>query len=662
MRAESIHLFSDFTLDLARGCLLRAGEPVHLRPQAYEVLKYLAENRGRLIGKDRLVETVWQGRAVTDDALVQCLMEVRQALGAEGKLYVRNVRGRGYIFDPDAGGGKKLEAGAIWTEQVELLRVVVEDEDETGHSDDTEQTTAQPAGLMARSSTPTAQAEDRAAHKASSAEYVVGGAKRHKRAAVIALAALAFAAAAVLYFTRSASRPPPIRSVAVLPFVNGSGDPDLEYLSDGLSENLIDRLSQLPGVKVIARSSSFKYKGQEVDPREAARALGVEATVTGRVVQRGDDLQIRAELVDTRDGTQVWGEQYSRRAADIQAVQEEITRTISEKLRLRLGGTQEQQLTKRATENSQAYQFYLNGLFHLRKDGIENTKRALDYFHQAVTLDPNFALAWAGVARVHLHFAGNSWLDPKEAHANAKAAAQRALDLDETLPETHTVLAILKQHEWDWAGAEREFKRAIELNPNLVEAKIWYSRYLSIMERHAEALAEIRRAQELDPLQVGLQLKEAWALHFARHYDEAIELHQSIKTEPGTAHLGLGFMYEAKGMYEQAINEFQKAISIDGETTGTLCYLGSALALSGRRREAQAILARLKTTKEYVSPAELAVLYISLGDKEGGLAMLEKAYAAHDLQLQYLKVDSHYDSLRSDPRFAELVRRVGLPA
>ncbi|CAN5732308.1 hypothetical protein BH18ACI4_BH18ACI4_09600 [soil metagenome] len=321
-------------------------------------------------------------------------------------------------------------------------------------------------------------------------------------------------------------------------------------------------------------------------------------------------------------------------------------------------------MTRRATEDTQAYQFYLNGLFYLRKGGVENTRRALDYFNQAVALDPDFALAWAGAASAHLRFAGNSWLDPREANAKAKGAAQKALRLEETLPEAHTVLAVLKQHEWDWAGAERDFKRAIELNPNLVEAHTRYSDYLSLMGRHEEALAEIRRTQELDPLRIELRRHQAYLLNLARRHDEALELMlQYIKAEPPGAVTprGLGFIYEMKGMYEQAIDQHQKVNSIEGETTGGLCYLGYALAAAGRRKEAQDILDRLNATKEYVSPAELAALYAMLGDDERAFALLERAYAAHDLQMQYLKLDPHYDNLRSDPRFQDLLRRVGLP-
>jgi len=665
MRDENIHLFADFTLDLARGCLLCAGEPVHLRPQSYEVLKYLAENKGRLIGKDRLIEMVWRGRAVTDDALVQCLIEVRHALGAGGKFYVKNVRGRGYIFDPAAGERQTSGGGSVWTEQVDLLRVVVEDEEEVGTAGETGQTASQQAGLMTHGATAAATAKASAVHAASRAGYAVRQIKRHKHAAIIALTALALVAAAgVVYFTRFAPRGQAIRSVAVLPFANGSGDPNLEYLSDGLSESLIDRLSQLPDVKVIARSSAFKYKGQEVDPRESAKALGVEALVMGRIVQRGDDLQVRAELVDARAGTQVWGEQYSRKATDIQAMQEEIARTISEKLRSRLSGAQEQQLTKRPTENAQAYQLFLAGVFHQRKGSKEGFKKALEYFDQAVALDPNFALAFAHMPGIYANLAATSALDHKEALAKGKAAAQKALELDGTLAWAHNGLGVIKMQEWDWPGAESAFKRAIELSPNLASSHTNYAFYLNFVGRTSEALAENRRAQELDPLSITPKANEGGILSSARRYDEAVQVYQNvIRMQPDYpfAHSGLGHTYAAKGMYAEAIDEYQTAISLYGEVTNGLIDLGYAYAMSGRRDEALAILNKLKASKEYVSPAVLAILHVGQGDKEAAFGSLERAYSEHDLSLRTLKVDPRYDSLRSDPRFKDLVRKVGLP-
>ncbi|HKZ81964.1 MAG TPA: winged helix-turn-helix domain-containing protein [Pyrinomonadaceae bacterium] len=664
---ENIPLFADFVLDLARGCLHRGGERVHLRPQSYEVLKILVENKGRLISKDRLIEEVWQGRAVTDDALVQCLMEVRHALGPEGKLYVRNVRGRGYIFDLDVvANGKTLS-----TKSEESCGVTYSDDGDRASRANRE------------SNPPKAVVDDFAEFEehpvvvslgdtvtvnkgpAVDARRAISATEKYKPVAMVSLAVVVGIVLGIfIYSSRSANPSAPITSIVVLPFANASGDQNLEYVSDGLSESLIDRLSQLPGMKVIARSSSFKYKGREADPQEVGRALGVQALVTGRVVQRGEDLDVRAELIDASGGTQLWGERYRRRAGDIQMVQEEIARTISARLQLRLSGAQQQQLTKHFTENSQAYQFYLNGLFLLRQGGVDNVRKALDYYNQAVVLDPNFALAWVGVADANSLFAGNSWRDPKEANAKSKAAAETALALDEAVAEAHVALGRIKMGEWDWAGAEREYKRAIELNPNLVEAHRWYASYLSKMERHTEALAEIKRAQELDPLSVPLIRAEGFVLNLARRYPEALEKYQQANrieesASPGP-HYGLGFIYEGNQMYQQAIDEHRKAIAIEGETTSGQCYVGYALASAGRRREAMDIVKSLKSTKEYVSPTEFAGLYALLGDHEQAFALLEKAYAERDLQLQHLKIDSHLDPLRSDPRFQDLVRRVGL--
>ena len=515
---------------------------------------------------------------------------------------------------------------------------------------------------------PTGQEAGGDIHTTSSAEYIVEGVKRHKRGALAALAALVAVAAAVAYFVYSrysaGGGDARVRSVAVLPFQNVGGDPEAEYLSDGISEALINNLSRLPQLKIIARSSSFRYKGKEVNVQDAAQALGVQALVTGRVARRGDSLQISVEMVNASEGTQMWGEQYSRKASDVQAVQDEIVRAISERLRLRLTGTQEEQLTRPATGNPQAYEQYLNGLFLLRKGGLDDAKKALTYFNEATTLDPDFALAYALTSYTYGFLAYNGALDPHEAMAQAKTAAQRALKIDETQAEAHVELGFIKAFEWDWARAEAEFKRAIQLNPNLIAAHQRYSQYLPVMGRFDEALAENKRAQELDPLRPSVKGQEAIILFFARRYDEAIrQLQNTLEIDANNfvARGYLGYAYAAQGKYAEAIAEYQKVIPLVGENASIQCYLGYAYAKSGKRAEALAILDKLKRTKEYVSPAELADFYAGLGDREAVFDSLERAYAAHDLQLQYLKVDSNLDPFRSDPRFQDLVRRVGLP-
>ena len=627
---DRIELFDAYTLDLARGCVLDAGHPVHLRPQTFEVLKYLVGNRGRLISKDQLIAEIWQGRAVTDGSLGKCIEELREALGPEARRYLQNVRGRGYIFDTGIEELKTPRTLSPVAEEIDVVRITVEDNEE----------------FIPRASTIAAGR--------------LAGKRRVAAAAVAGVLVLVITFVAGSYFFRNrVSTAAPITSIAVLPFKNETGDVEVDYVSDGISESLINNLSQLPPLKVIARNSVFQYKGKNVDPQEVSRTLGVHAIVLGRVAQKGENLVVSIELMDARDNTQMWGERYTRKSADIQSIQEEMTRTISEKLRLRLSNAQGQQLEKHATSNSQAYQFYLNGLFNFRKHRPDDVNLALEYYHRAVTLDPDFALAWVGVAHANRYFSGNSLLDPKEPHARAKAAVQKALALDDSLAEAHVVSAGLKMDAWDWSGAEREYQRAIELNPNLVDAHIGYSTYLSNVERHSEALAEIKRAQELDPLEIDLQRREAWALNLARRCDEAIQKFQLLAPRLKNAR-GLGFAYEQKGMHREAAEEFQKRIHLGGETTSDLIYLAFNLALSGRRAEAQSILDRLKRTKDYVSPEELAGLYVAMGDKERALALLERGYAEHDLQLQFLKVDWRLDSLRSEPRFQNIIRRVGL--
>lgn len=498
-----------------------------------------------------------------------------------------------------------------------------------------------------------------------SAQYLIGEVKRHKLGVGMILATLLVAIAAVAYFAYfPRGDKEAITSIAVLPFVNASNNPDAEYLSDGISESLINSLSQLPQLKVIARSSSFKFKGKSTEPREVAQALNVRAILTGRVIQVGDQLQISAELVDARDGTQVWGDQYNRKATDLLAMQSEISREIAEKLRLKLTNTEQQQLAKRATAKPEAYELLLKGRFYRSKGGPEGRTKALEYFSQAVTLDPNYALAYGELAASYNGLISSATVDPKVIRPKAQAAAERALQLDETLPEAHLPLATLRFNNWEWAAAEREYKRTIELNPSFSAAHRVYATYLSSMGRNEEAISEVRRARELDPLSALANFRVGGVLLNARRHDEAIEqLKKTLELDPNftLTHLWLAYAYAAKGQYAQAIAEYKEAVKLGEDATSTQIYLGYSLAMSGKRNEALGILKEMQTTTKYVSPAELAILHAGLGDKEQAFAALERAYAAHDFQLQYLKNEASYDSLRSDPRFADLVRRVGLP-
>jgi serine/threonine protein kinase/lipoprotein NlpI len=513
--------------------------------------------------------------------------------------------------------------------------------------------------------TPTNRAASRIS-TTSSAEYVLSEIKRHKRGVLI-LAMIVMVTAALAYFAYSryatGSGKAAITSLAVLPFVNASNDVEKEYLSDGISESLIHRLSQLPGVKVIANTSSARYKGKDTDPQEVAHALGVTSVMTGRVSQRGDNLLISVELIDGRDGTHMWGEQYNRKATDLLAVQAEISKEIAEKLRLRLTAGQRAEVARRETVNPEAYELLLKGRFYRTKGGTLDRKNAAEYFTQAIEVDPNYALAYAELSNSYRSLIGSSTFDPKEYLPKAEAAAQKAIELDDSLADAHYAQANLKTYAWEWAEAEREYKRAIELNPNLALAHRWYASYLRLMGRHEQAIAEIKRARELDPLSSPVNATVGYIFFSARQYDQAIEeLKKTLEMDQDYAytHLFLGFTYAAKGMFAEAINAYQEAIRLGLDSPSTQIHLGAAYARAGERGRAQEILTRLQTSKEYVSPGQLATLYVAQGDREQAFTLLEKAYQEHDQQLQYLGVDPALDPLRSDPRFADLLRRVGL--
>ncbi len=467
------------------------------------------------------------------------------------------------------------------------------------------------------------------------------------------------------YFRRGAGGAD-YRSIAVLPLGNSGDDADaeMEYLSEGISESLINNLSQLSGVKVIARSSSFKYKSNAGNPREIAKTLNVATILTGWVMRRGENLQISVELINARDNTQIWGEQYSRRADDLLAIQSDISREIADKLHPRLTLSEQKQLVRHETKNSVAYELLLKGRFYRAKGGTESRKRAVEYFNQAIAVDPNYALAYAELSFTYRILVGSGSLDPREFTPKAEAAALKALELDETLADAHFALAFLKMNAWEWSAAEFEFKRAIELNPNLARAYIGYSGYLSRTGRHDEAIAEIRRAKELDPLSTIINGNYGLILYFAGRYDEAIKvLQETLEFDPNFsfAHLYLGYNYAAKEMFREAIEAYRKAFSLGQETPSNKIYLGAAHAGAGEREKAQAILTELEIGESYVSPAELAILYTALGEREKAFASLEKAFALHDLQLQFLATDPAFKSLRDDARFTDLLKKIGLP-
>ncbi len=458
-----------------------------------------------------------------------------------------------------------------------------------------------------------------------------------------------------------------IDSIAVLPFANASGDPNMEYLSDGITEGVINSLSQLPQLQVMARSTVFYYKGRNDDPRKVGRDLHVGAVLVGRILQRGDTVNIQAELVDVARGSQIWGDQYSRNLADLQAVQEEISREISGKLKLKLRGEEENRLAKREMQNPEAYQLYLKGRYAFNRRGAESLKRAIQYFEQAVALDPKFTQAHVGLAQTYTVISSYSGgLSSKEAFPKAEAAALKALELDSSLAEAHTSLAVVKaSYEWDWPGAEREFRRALELNPSYADGRYFYAfLYLSPMARYDEAIAQMKQALETDPLSLIINANLGEIYYSAQLYDQAIEQgRKTLEIDPSfvVAHANLMDVYEQKGMYPEAIAA-NKTMGEQAQRTAAL--LEAAYGTTGARgywqKRLELSLDRLERG-EYVKPTFIAKIYAQLGEKDRAFEWLEKAYTERDSDLTELRAEPGYNPLRSDPRFQDLLRRVGLP-
>ncbi len=502
----------------------------------------------------------------------------------------------------------------------------------------------------------------------SSAEYIVSGIKQHRLAVAIALLVLVIGAVSLSLYLHAQNTEVAIDSIAVLPFEDQNHDLDTEYLSDGVTESIINSLTQLPNLRVIARSSVFRYKGKQTDPITVANELGVRAVLTGRIMQRGENLTVSAELIDVRDKKQLWGERYERKVSDLLSVQRDIAEEITDRLRLKLSGAEKDRLTKHYTENPEAYQLYLKGRYFLNARTEESIGKAIAYFQQAIAKDPVYALAYSGLADSYsaLVFPVEA-VTPREAMPKAKEAAMKALAIDNALAEAHASLGYVKFYfDWDWPGAETEFKRGIELNPAYAEGHHYYSHFLIAMGRDEESLIESRRCLELEPLNLLLNVHLGWHYLYARQYDQAVnQLKKTLEMDANFAqtHRWLGLALEQQTRSAEAIDELQKAIALFGGNTLTEAELAHAHAVSGKRDEAQKELARLKETAQYkyVPAYQIAGIYAGLGEKDQAFAWLEKAYDERSDLLVNLKREQEFDGLRSDPRFADLLRRVGLP-
>lgn len=456
--------------------------------------------------------------------------------------------------------------------------------------------------------------------------------------------------------------------LAVLPFENLSGDPEQEYFSDGLTEEMIARLGSLnpQQLAVIARSSSMRYKHANLAVAQIGRELGVDYLLQGTVRRDRAGVRVMAELVQVRDQTHVWSRPYQRDLRDILALQRDLAKAVAAEIRVELTPAQQTRLAGAHATAPEAHEAYLRGLYFWNKYSEHGMREAMAYFEQAISLDPSYAEAYARLGSCYGILGNLSAIPPSESMRSNKAAALKALEIDDAVSEAHEQLGFPTMfYDHDWQRAEKEFRRALELNPNNANAHRGLAQYFVSNGRFEDALAEIERARELDPVSLGINSDKGWYLHFARKPDEAIsQLRKTLELDPNfaLAHFALGNAYELKGDFDQAIAEYQTNIALSEPLSSRIASLGHAYAMAGRRNEARQILKRLKelSSRSYVSPYDTALIYVALGERDTALAWLEKSYDDHFWMMAFLKVDPRLDPLRSDPRFQDLLRRVGL--
>ncbi|HEY8187968.1 MAG TPA: winged helix-turn-helix domain-containing protein [Pyrinomonadaceae bacterium] len=637
-KTTDFYEFGRFRLKADERVLLRGEELVPLTPKAFDILLTLLENDGRIVQKDDLMKKVWPNTFVEEGNLTQNVSLLRKALGesATGPQFIETVPRRGYRFVAPV---SKVN-GTNGEQSREILNKQLLPNG--------------PASLTQESG-----AADRKL-ELESRNLKLEAISRRRPALALTLAAVLVSIVGIAYLSgrdRAGASPTAIQSIAVLPFVDDGPDADAEYLDDEIAESLVNSLTKLPKLRVVPRSVMVNYKGRNVDPRTVGRELNVRAVVTGRVHRHGDTVSIQADLIDLDSVSQIWGQHYDRKLADILLVQEEISRDIFENLRLKLNVEEQKQL--------EAYRLYLKGRNAWNKRTPEGLSQGIDYFQQAINTDPNYAAAYAGLADCYNMQVIYGVHQPSEGFPKAKEAAVKALEMDETLAEAHTSLAFIKfRWDRDRVEAEREFQLAIKHKPTYAPAHQWYSSYLVALERFDEAIAEAKRTQELEPLSFIASSHLGWILYLSGRDDEAIaQCRKILKLDPNSfpARRYLGLAYEQKGMYTQAIDEFQKGLKLSGSPL-MLALLGHAYAASGKTADARQVLADLHDleTRRYVSPYTVAAIYTALDERDQAFKWLERAYEERDVWLMNLKVDPVFAKLRSDKRFHDLLTRAGL--
>ncbi|HEX6125119.1 MAG TPA: winged helix-turn-helix domain-containing protein, partial [Pyrinomonadaceae bacterium] len=623
--------FAEFELDLAHRKLYRDGKPVALYAKAFDLLVFLIEHNGEVVPKGEILDTVWADQFVEEANLSVQISALRKALG-ESKNQTRflvTVPGVGYKFVADLHSpGEDVVSGKHRVEGY-----VLSDED--------------------------------GASKEGSRERLPPG-RAAVRNWILGFTVLAVVAAGLVggYFYFNSTQKPKITSLAVLPFVSEERA-DREYLGEGLADSVIHSISGTADLRVVSRNSAFRFRGNEPDAKAIGRELDVDAILTGRIINQGENLSVRAELISTADNSVIWGESFTRKLADIERLQGDIARSISEKLRLKLSSTGTHILEKNQPADPDAYQLYLHGRFHLNKFTDEGFFKGRDYFQQAIDKDPNYALAYAGLSEAYNRLCGYNAMPSSECFPKSRIAAEKAIELDDGLADAHAMLASTKHfYDWDWPGAEKNFRRAIEIDPNNAEAHQLFSYHLTGMGRFEESLAEMRRAHDLDPLSIETTVGIAEILYFQKRYDEALEQANralELDRNAGFVHWTIANIYRQKGMLNEAIAQYERSIPLSGDSADEPASLAYAYALAGRKDEARRILKELKqrADRQFISPCALAIVHSGLNEKDEAFEFLERAYSSRDFMLTLLKIEPTFDRLRDDPRYSDLMRRVG---
>ena len=661
VEAGKRYLLGEFELETGKRLLTRKGQVVRLAHRPFQVLVHLIENRERLVTRQELLDLFWEGRDVYDMTLSRCVSSIRKALDdrSDRARFIETRWAEGYRFIGPIEEHPAADSPSWEIERVHGFKIVVHDDENAALIEPSEKLVL--LGDVVRP-----------AEAKTAAPTLIAPTRRVPSRIVFFTLLVAFIALTIggIWFYRhrthaASTAPESIRSIAVLPLRNLSGDPTNEYFSDGMTESLITALSRIDNLRVISRSSVFRFKNKEITPGDVGKNLGVAAVLEGSVRNIGNSVRIDVRLVSAEDGSVLWtGGEHDHALGNLFALQDEIARNVAAALKLRLSGDDERKLARRYTDNVEAYQLYLQGRSYWNNYSAEqDLLRAIQYFQAAAAKDPNYALAYSGLADAYITLALD-WRNPKEVMPKAQEYARKALELDDKLGEAHHSRgAVAYFYEWNWELAQKELDRSLELNAKSLESNVCYLHSVGSMRQPEDAMVTVRRAMDQNPLSVFIESELSCASYYARRYDEAVDFSQdTLRMDRGfmLAHYNAARALGQKQMYEQAITELNKAAEIGGNSGMIVAELGYDYASSGRKEEARKLLDELQTRSahEFIDPYPLAFIYVALGDHDKALASLEKAYDARSTWMPWIRVEPKFDSLRSEPRFAALLKRL----